>query len=136
MTFSQKRHLKESKGAFHMSDVTAVIVPRSPDFAPFRTKSEPLIHPLELFDRFRRWLGWFFPGRKALDRNPQQLAPDRSNDWLLAPASIEEARLLFPQLDEERAFLRYQQLRLEMRERDGRGFFIAKPTFPQQRVPR
>ena len=50
------------------------------------------------------------------------MAPDQSDDWLMEPASIEEARLLFPQLDEERALLRYQQLRLEMRERDGRGF--------------
>ena len=30
--------------------------------------------------------------------------------------------VVVPQLDEERALLRYQQLRLEMRERDGRGF--------------
>ena len=56
------------------------------------------------------------------DSNPEQVAPDRSNDWLLEPASLDEARLLFPQLDEERALVRYQQLRLEMRERDGRGF--------------
>ena len=50
------------------------------------------------------------------------MAPDRPDDWLLESPSLEEARLLFPQLDEERALLRYQQLRLEMRERDGRGF--------------
>ena len=56
------------------------------------------------------------------ERKPEQVAPDRSDDWLLEPPSLEEARLLFPQLDEERALLRYQQLRLEMRERDGRGF--------------
>ena len=35
--------------------------------------------------------------------------------------SLEEACLLFPQMDEERALLRYQQLRLEMRKGDGRG---------------
>ena len=51
-----------------------------------------------------------------------QVATDRSDDWLLEPPSLEEARLLFPQLDEERALLRYQQLRLEMRKRDGHGF--------------
>ena len=50
------------------------------------------------------------------------MAPNRSDDWLLEPPSLEEARLLFPKLDEERALLRYQKLRLEMRERDGRGF--------------
>lgn len=102
--------------------VSPLSVPRSPDFAPFRTNREPLMHPLELFDRFRRWFGWMSLGRQLWDRNPQQVAPDQSDDWLLEPASIEEARLLFPQLDEERALLRYQQLRLEMRERDGRGF--------------
>ena len=76
------------------------------------------MHPLELFDRFRRWFGWVAPW----DRNPEQVAPDRSDDWRLETPSLEEARLLFPQLNEERALLRYQQLRLEIRERDGRGF--------------
>ena len=65
------------------------------------------MHPLELFDRFRRWFGWGAPGRQLWKRKPEQ---------------VEVARLLFPELDEERALLRYQQLRLEMRERDGRGF--------------
>ena len=50
------------------------------------------------------------------------MAPNRCDDWLFEPPNLEEARLLFPHLDEERALLRYQQLRLEMRERDGRGF--------------
>ena len=80
------------------------------------------MHPLDLFDRCRRCLGWVLPGLHRWDRNPEQVAPDHSDDWLLEPASMEEARLLFPQLNEERALLRYQQLRLEMRERDGRGF--------------
>ena len=80
------------------------------------------MHPLELFDRFRRWFSWAFPDRHVWNRNAKQVAPDRTNDWLLEPASAEEARLLFPHLDEERALLRYQQLRLEMRERDGRSF--------------
>ena len=60
------------------------------------------MHPLELFDRFRRWFGWVAPGRQLWERNPEQVAPDRSDDWLLEPPSLEEARLLFPQLDEER----------------------------------
>ena len=80
------------------------------------------MHPLELFDRIRRLFGWVAPGCQRWDRTPEQVAPDRSEDWLLEPPNLEEARLLFPQLDEERALLRYQQLRLEMRERDGRGF--------------
>ena len=80
------------------------------------------MHPLELFDRFRRWFGWVTPSRQVWERNPQQVAPYRSVDRLLEPPSLEEARLLFPQLDEERALLRYQKLRVEMRERDGRGF--------------
>ena len=61
------------------------------------------MHPLELFDRFRRWFGWVAPGRQLWKRKPEQVAPDRSNDWLLEPPSLEEARLLFPQWDEERA---------------------------------
>ena len=65
------------------------------------------MHPLELFDRFRRWFGWIAPWRQLWERNPEQVAPDRSADWLLEPPNLEEARLLFPQLDEERALLRY-----------------------------
>ena len=80
------------------------------------------MHPLELFDRFRRWFVFVLPARQLWDRNPEQVAPDRADDWLLEPASLEEARLLFPELEEGRALIRYQQLRLEMRERDGRGF--------------
>ena len=60
------------------------------------------MYPLELFDRFRRWFGWVAPGRQMWERKPEQVAPDRSDDWLLEPPSLEEARLLFPQLDEER----------------------------------
>ena len=85
------------------------------------------MHLLELFDRFRRWLGWIAPGRQLWERNPEQVAQDRSDDWLLEPPSLDEARLLFPQLDEERALLRYQQLRLEMREHEGRGFRSPSP---------
>ena len=58
------------------------------------------MHPLELFDRFRRWFGWVAPGRQLWEGKPEQVAPDRSDDWLLEPPSLEEARLLFPQLDD------------------------------------
>ena len=80
------------------------------------------MHPLELFDRFRRCFGWVAPGRQLWERNPEQVAPDYSDDWLLESPSLGDACWLFPQLDEEGALRRYQQLRLEMRERDGRGF--------------
>ena len=102
--------------------MTAMSVPSLPDSGSSWIRTTPQMHPLELFDRFRRWFSWALPGLQIWDRNPDQVAPDRNDDWLLEPASLEEARLLFPQLDEERALLRYQQLRLEMRERDGRGF--------------
>ena len=32
------------------------------------------MHPLELFDRFRRWFGWVAPGRQPWERNPEQVA--------------------------------------------------------------
>ena len=83
------------------------------------------MHPLELFDRYRRWFDWFLPSHQRRKRSPEQVAPDRSEDWLLEPPSLEEARLLFPQLDEERALLRYQKLRLQIRERDGRSYWKA-----------
>ena len=83
------------------------------------------MHPLELFDRYRRWFDWFLPSHQRRKRSPEQVAPDRSDDWLLEPPSLEEARLLFPQLDEERALLRYQKLRLQIRERDGRSYWKA-----------
>ena len=31
------------------------------------------MHPLELFDRFRRWLGWVSPGCQLWERKPQQV---------------------------------------------------------------
>lgn len=80
------------------------------------------MHPLDLFDRFRRWFSWAWPSQQRWDRTPDQIAPDQTEDWLLEPVSQEEACALFPHLDTERALLHYQRLRLEMRERDGRGF--------------
>ena len=56
------------------------------------------MHPLELSDRFRRWFCWVAPARRLWKRNPEQVAPDRSDDWLLEPPSLEVARLLLPQL--------------------------------------
>ena len=47
------------------------------------------MHPLELFDRFRRWFGWVAPGHQLWERKPEQVAPDRSDDWLLEPPSLE-----------------------------------------------
>ena len=29
------------------------------------------MHPRELFDHFRRWLGWVAPGRQLWERNPE-----------------------------------------------------------------
>ena len=53
------------------------------------------MHPLELFDRFRRWFGWVAPGHQLWERKPEQVAPGRSDDWLLEPPSLEEARCCF-----------------------------------------
>ena len=80
------------------------------------------MHPLDLFDRFRRGAALLSPLRRLWDRSPDEVAPAQNEDWLLEPVSREEACLLFPQLDPDRAVLQYQRLRLEMRERDGRGF--------------
>jgi hypothetical protein len=66
------------------------------------------------------------PGRRLWERNLAQVTPDRSDDWLLEPQNLDKARLLFPQLDEERALLRHQQLCLGTRERDGRSFLIIQ----------
>jgi len=50
----------------------------SPDSIP--SKTEPKIHPLDLFDRFRRWFGWVVPGGQLWNRNPEQVAPNRFDD--------------------------------------------------------
>ena len=71
------------------------------------------MHPLEPFDSFRRWFGCVAPGCQPWERNPEQVAPDRSEDWLLEPPILEEACWLFPQLDEERDLLFQQVGRLE-----------------------
>ena len=81
-----------------------------------------LMHPLDLFDRFRRALASLVRIGGLWDRSPADVAPEQSEDWLLEPVNQEEACLLFPQLEPDRAVLQYQRLRLEMRERDGRGF--------------
>ena len=81
------------------------------------------MHPLDLFDRFRR-VGFSrsSPLQRIWDRSPQQVAPDPAHDWLLEPVNAEEACSLFPHLGRERAVLRYQRLRLQMRQNDSRGF--------------
>ena len=80
--------------------------------------TQPSIHPLDLLDRIRKWL----PGSSRWRRDPQTLRPEPEQDWLLEPTTREEAVQLFPQLDEEAALLKYQRLKLQLREREGRGF--------------
>ena len=80
--------------------------------------TQPSIHPLDLLDRIRTWL----PGSGRWRRDPQTVRPEPEQDWLLEPTTREEAVQLFPQLDEEAALLKYQRLKLQLREREGRGF--------------
>jgi len=75
-------------------------------------------HPLDLLDAVRRWL----PGAARWNRDSARLRPNPKNDWLLEPTTCEEAQLLFPQLQEDDALLQYQRLKLQLREREGRGF--------------
>ncbi|MGB1774842.1 MAG: hypothetical protein ACPHGV_00715 [Synechococcus sp.] len=75
-------------------------------------------HPLDLLDALRRWL----PGASRWQRNPMALRPEASEDWLLEPTTRDEAVQLFPHLDPDSAVLHYQRLKLQLRERDGRGF--------------
>ena len=51
-----------------------------------------------------------------------RLRPDPSEDWLLEPTTREEAQNLFPQLGEDASLLHYHCLKLQLREREGRGF--------------
>ena len=75
------------------------------------------MHPLELFDRFRRWFSWASPGGERWERTPDQMAPDQTEDWLLEPVSQEEACALFPHLNPEQAVVHYQRVRLVLREK-------------------
>ena len=80
------------------------------------------MHPLDLYDQWRRRLLRWLPVRQAFDRTPGDVAPHSSEDWLLEPIDADEACRLFPHLAKDRAVLQYQKLRLQMREQDGRGF--------------
>lgn len=80
------------------------------------------MHPLDLYDQWRRRLLRWLPVRQAFDRTPGDVAPHGSEDWLLEPIDADEACRLFPHLAKARAVLQYQKLRLQMREQDGRGF--------------
>ena len=80
--------------------------------------TQPSIHPLDLLHRIRTWL----PGSSPWRRDRQTLRPEPEQDWLLEPANREDAVQFFPQLDEEAALLKYQRLKLQLREREGRGF--------------
>ena len=63
-------------------------------------------------------VAWFIP----MAPGSPDLRPEPEQDWLLEPTTREEAVQLFPQLDEEAALLKYQRLKLQLREREGRGF--------------
>ena len=80
------------------------------------------MHPLDLYDQWRRRMLRWLPVRQAFDRTPGDVAPHGSEDWLLEPIDAEEACRLFPHLEKQRAVVQYQKLRLQMREQDGRGF--------------
>ena len=75
-------------------------------------------HPLDMLDDVRRSL----PGAARWKRDSARMRPDPSEDWLLEPTTREEAQNLFPQLGEDAALLHYHRLRLQLREREGRGF--------------
>ncbi|EAR18925.1 hypothetical protein ACLM44_03580 [Synechococcus sp. W2B2] len=80
------------------------------------------MHPLDLYDQWRRRVLRWLPIRQAFDRTPDDVAPHGSEDWLLEPIDVDEACRLFPHLEKDRAVLQYQRLRLQIREQDGRGF--------------
>ncbi len=76
-----------------------------------------MIHPLELFDRWRRHL----PGAGRGRRTSAGSALSPEQDWLREPATQDEASALYPHLSEEQALIRYQRFRLGMRmNRDNR----------------
>ena len=80
------------------------------------------MHPLDLYDQWRRRLLRWLPVRQAFDRTPGDVAPHGSEDWLLEPIDADEACRLFPHLAKDRAVLKYQKLRRQIRDQAGRGF--------------
>ena len=80
------------------------------------------MHLLETLGQWRkRWFGWL-PIRQRWEPSARQVAPEKQDDWLLDPINQQEAFALFPHLNKERAVLRYQRIRLQMREQEQRGF--------------
>ena len=69
------------------------------------------MHPLELLQRWRQRLPWAFLWRQSAAR--VELLPEQ--DWLQEPATLEEAKALFPHLSDEDALIRYQRFRLGLR---------------------
>lgn len=86
------------------------------------TTTTTSVHPLDLYDQWRRRILRWLPIQQGFDRTPDAVAPHGSEDWLLEPIDVEEACRLFPHLEKDRAVLHYQKLRLQIREQDGRGF--------------
>ena len=70
-----------------------------------------MIHPLELLDRWRR----FLPGSQRWQRSTAGSATPAEQDWLSEPATLKEASDLYPHLSQEEALIRYQRFRLGMR---------------------
>ena len=79
------------------------------------------MHPLEILDAVRRGcLSWVLP-KNFWDRDADRIAPSKNEDWLLEPLNTQEAKSLYPHVDEERAVVLYQKLRLQLREQSGRA---------------
>ena len=80
------------------------------------------MHPLQLFDQWRRRLVGWLPIKQRWERTAKEVAPKAWEDWLLEPLNEYEATELFPHLDREKAILQYQKLRLQMRCESERRF--------------
>ena len=81
-----------------------------------------MIHPLQLFDQWRRAMIKWLPIQPQWERSAKAVAPEATEDWLLEPLNETEAMQLFPHLEREKAILQYQKLRLQLRCEGERGF--------------
>ena len=81
-----------------------------------------MIHPLQLFDQWRRSMIKWLPIQPQWERSATAVAPEATEDWLLVPLNETEAMELFPHLEREKAILQYQKLRLQLRCEGERGF--------------
>ena len=81
-----------------------------------------MIHPLQLFDQWRRSVIKWFPIQPQWERSAKAVAPTATEDWLLEPLNENEATELFPHLEKEKAIIQYQKLRLQLRCEGDRGF--------------